>query len=146
MSEHADDLAPQVRPLAGHRLAPYVAVAAGAVAGGYLRVGSSLLPGTGSPSSWPWITLAVNIAGTLVLACTVSLLLARGRPASLLRPLIGTGFCGALTTFSTLQLEVFRMLRAGHWALAIGYLGTSVVAGYAALLAGSALGRRGAAT
>jgi CrcB protein len=119
-----------------------VAVALGGAAGGYLRVGLSLLPGMGSSAGWPWITFAVNIAGTFVLALTLSLLRASGHSASLWRPLVGTGFCGALTTFSTLQLEVFRMLRADHWALAAGYLAASVLAGIAAAFAGIALGGR----
>ena len=102
----------------------------------------SLWPGTGSSASWPWITFGVNIAGTFVLALTLSLLRARGRTASLWRPLVGIGFCGALTTFSTLQLEVFRMLRADPWRLAAGYLAASVFAGMAAAFAGIALGRR----
>jgi fluoride exporter len=76
-----------------------------------------------------------------VLALTISLLLARGQTTSLLRPLVGIGFCGALTTFSTLQLEVFRMLRADHWVLASGYLAASLVGGAVAVLAGVALGR-----
>jgi CrcB protein len=118
------------------------AVALGGVAGGYLRVGLSLLPGTGSAGSWPWITFAVNLAGTFVLALTVSLLHERGRSARIWRQLVGTGFCGALTTFSTLQLEVFRMLRADHLALASGYLAASVLAGLATAFAGIVLGRR----
>jgi fluoride exporter len=119
-----------------------LAVALGGAVGGYLRVALSLLPGTGSSGSWPWITFAVNIAGTFVLALTLSLLAARGRSASLWRPLVGTGFCGALTTFSTLQLEAFRMLRADHWALAAGYLAASVLVGAAVAFAGIALGRQ----
>ncbi len=123
--------------------APFVAaVAVGGAAGGYLRVGLSLIPGTGSSSSWPLVTLGVNVAGAFVLALTVSLLLAQGRSTSLWRPLVGTGFCGALTTFSTLQLEVFRMLRAGHVGLALAYLAVSVLGGLAAVVAGIALGRR----
>jgi CrcB protein len=119
-----------------------LAVALGGAAGGYLRVALSLWPGTGSSASWPWITFGVNVAGTFVLALTLALLRARGRTATLWRPLVGIGFCGALTTFSTLQLEVFRMLRADHWGLAAGYLAASVFAGTAAAFAGIALGRR----
>jgi CrcB protein len=123
---------------AGHLLA----IAIGAAAGGYLRVGLSLSSFTGSAASWPWVTFSVNLAGTFVLACTVAFLHARGRSASVYRPLIGVGFCGALTTFSTLQLEVFRMLRADHWLLACGYAGASVLAGLAVAFAGLALGSR----
>ena len=59
------------RQIARRPVAPYVAVAVGGVAWGYLRVGLSLLPGTGSSASWPWITFAVNVAGTFVLALAV---------------------------------------------------------------------------
>jgi fluoride exporter len=122
-----------------------LAIAIGGAAGGYLRVGLSLLPSTGSSGSWPWITFAVNLAGTFVLAFTVALLHARGRSTSLHRPLIGVGFCGALTTFSTLQLEVFRMLRADHWLLAGSYLAASVLAGLLVALGGISLARWGRA-
>ena len=118
-----------------------VAVALGGAAGGYLRVGLSLLPGGGSSASWPWITLAVNVAGTFVLALTIELLHVHRRSESLWRPLVAIGFCGALTTFSTLQLEVLRMLRDGHGGLAVAYLGTSVLAGLAAAVTGITLGR-----
>jgi CrcB protein len=124
-------------------IAPYLAVAVGGIAGGYLRVGLSLLPGTGSSASWPWITFTVNVAGTFVLAFAVTLLVARRPSATFARLLIGTGFCGALTTFSTLQLEVFRMLRAGHWPLAAGYLSGSIAAGCVAVAVGTSLARDG---
>jgi CrcB protein len=143
VSEHASRPVPHgARP----SLQVYVAVAVGGAAGGYLRVGLSLLPWTGSAASWPWVTFAVNASGTFVLAFTVALLHARGRSTSLVRPLVGVGFCGALTTFSTLQLEVFRMLRADQWLLAAGYLGASMLAGVAAAYAGFNLAGRGSAT
>jgi CrcB protein len=131
------------REIARRPVAPYVAVAVGGVAGGYLRVGLSLLPGTGSSASWPWITFAVNVAGTFVLAFAVTFLVARRPTATFARLLIGTGFCGALTTFSTLQLDVFRILRAGHWPLAAGYLSGSIAAGCVAVVVGASLVRDG---
>jgi CrcB protein len=138
VSGHAQPLSRRVPSPAQRSLA----VAIGGATGGYLRVGLSLLPYTGSSGSWPWITFAVNLAGTFVLAGTVALLHARGRSASLYRPLIGAGFCGALTTFSTLQLEVFRMLRADHWTLAGSYLAVSVIAGLLVALGGVSLANR----
>jgi CrcB protein len=138
VSELAAEIAPRRRP---HDRRVLLAVAAGGAVGGYLRVGLSLLPGTGSAASWPWITLSVNLAGAFLLALTISLLTARGRSEGVWPALVGAGFCGTLTTFSTLQLEVFRMLRAGHWTLASGYLGASLLGGALAVLAGFGLGR-----
>jgi CrcB protein len=133
---------PGARPFAQRPIAQYLAVAAGGVAGGYFRIVLSLLPGTGSSSSWPWITFAVNVSGAFVLAFAFTLLVSGTPRSALLRLLIGTGFCGALTTFSTLQLELFRMLRAGNVALAAGYLAGSLAAGSVAVILGTAIARR----
>ena len=58
------------------------------------------------------------------------------------RPFLGTGLCGALTTFSTMQVELLRMVDDGHWALASGYAATSILAGFAAVLLATNLVRR----
>ena len=58
------------------------------------------------------------------------------------RPLLGTGFCGALTTFSTMQLELLKMLDAHRYGLAAGYAAASVVAGYARVHLATAVVRR----
>ena len=58
------------------------------------------------------------------------------------RPLLGTGLCGGLTTFSTMQVEIVKMLEGGHVALALGYAAASVAAGYAAIQVATALVRR----
>jgi CrcB protein len=86
---------------------------------------------------WPWATFAVNVAGALVLGW-VAVRLAR---SPVVRPLLGTGFCGALTTFSTMQLELLQMLDAERWALAAGYAAASVAAGLLAVVVGARLGR-----
>ena len=84
------------------------------------------------PGQWPWATLLVNVAGAFVLG----LVAARG----FRRSLIGQGFCGALTTFSTFQLELLQMLDEGRTGLALGYAAASLVAG----LVAAELGRRAA--
>ena len=87
---------------------------AGGIAGALARaVVAEALPH--DPGQWPWATLLVNVAGAFVLG----LVAARG----FRRALIGQGFCGALTTFSTFQLELLQMLDAGRDGLALAYAG-----------------------
>lgn len=82
--------------------------------------------------SWPWVTFAVNILGAFLLGCLMTGL--RHGPVSIpTYRLLGTGFCGALTTFSTMQLELLQMLDRARYDLAIGYVAASVVCGYAAV-------------
>jgi CrcB protein len=58
------------------------------------------------------------------------------------RPLLGTGFCGGLSTFSTMQVEILKMLSAHAWMLAAAYTAVSVAAGYAAIHLATAMVRR----
>jgi CrcB protein len=110
-------------------------VFAGGCAGALARAGLiELAPA--DPGHWPWVTFAVNVAGSFVLGWIAT----HRSPADHARALIGTGFCGALTTFSTLQLELLEMLDADRLALAALYAGGSVMAG----LVGVVLGVRAA--
>jgi CrcB protein len=107
------------------------AVFIGGVAGAMARAGVlEALPH--DPGRWPWATLLVNVAGAFILGAVA----ARGAR----RALLGQGFCGALTTFSTLQLELLQMLDAGRVGLALAYAATSLALGVAA----AELGRRAA--
>jgi CrcB protein len=107
------------------------AVFIGGVAGAMARAGVvEALPH--DPGNWPWATLLVNVAGAFVLGAVA----ARGAR----RALLGQGFCGALTTFSTLQLELLQMLDAGRVGLALAYAAASLALGVAA----AELGRRAA--
>jgi CrcB protein len=90
---------------------------------------------------WPWATFAVNIAGAALLGYWFTTL----SHTSYRRPLLTTGFCGALTTFSTVQVELLEMLDAGRLALAVLYLAISITAGLAGVQAATVAGRRAGA-
>ena len=82
------------------------AILAGGAAGTLARAGlAELLPHR--PGTWPWATLTVNLAGAFILGWLITRLAERVAPSRYWRPLLGTGFCGALTTFSTFQIETF---------------------------------------
>jgi CrcB protein len=94
------------------------------------------------PGGWPWATFIVNIAGAFALGYFTTRLQERLPLSSYRRPLLGTGFCGGLTTFSTMQVELLRMLDAGDVALAAAYAVVSVVVGFLAVAAATNLVRR----
>jgi fluoride exporter len=58
------------------------------------------------------------------------------------RPFVGTGFCGALTTFSTMQVELLEMLDGDHVGLAVGYASASLAGGFLAVVLATNLVRR----
>jgi fluoride exporter len=94
------------------------------------------------PSKWPWPTFTVNIVGAFLVGYFTTRLLERLPLSSYRRPLLGTGLCGGLTTFSTMQVETLRMIEAGHWALAACYTLISIVLGLLAVHLATALVRR----
>jgi CrcB protein len=91
---------------------------------------------------WPWATFTVNIVGAFLLGYFATRLQERLPLSAYKRPLLGTGLCGALTTFSTMQLELLRMLDRGSVGLALGYAAASVAAGFAAVWLSTAMVRR----
>ena len=93
---------------------------------------------------WPWATLGVNVVGAFVLGWA-SVWLAAARHDARLRLLVTTGFCGGLTTFATLQVELVELAADGAWGVAAGYLALTLAAGLCAALAGRAVGARGPA-
>ena len=119
------------------------AIYVGGMLGALARVGLAEAVPHG-PGGWPWATFAVNMAGALLLGYFVTRL--RDHPEdSLAHPFLTTGICGTLTTFSTLQLELFEMIDAGHLGLAAGYVGATLALGYLFVRLGIALERRAAA-
>jgi CrcB protein len=94
------------------------------------------------PGAWPWATFTVNVLGVLLLGYFVTRMRERLSVSEYGRPFIGTGFCGALTTFSAMQLELLDMIEVGHYGLALVYAAGSVAAGLVAVAFSSGLVRR----
>jgi CrcB protein len=118
-----------------------VAIAAGGAIGALARVGlSRAFPS--ATGTWPWAIFAINLTGAFMLGYFVTRLQERLPVSTLRRPLLGTGLCGALTTFSTVQVEMLQMIDAHRDALAAGYIAASVVGGYLMVHVASALVRR----
>ena len=97
------------------------------------------------PGTWPWATFLANVAGAALLGWAVTRPWERLPHGHERRLLVGTGFCGALTTFSTLQLELLKLLDRGDWAFALAYGGASLLAGLGAMLLATSLTPRGRA-
>jgi CrcB protein len=117
------------------------AIFAGGCIGALARAGLSEAL-SGDPGRWPWATFAVNVLGAALLGYFATRLQERLPPARYRRPFLATGICGALTTFSTLQVELIRMLDAGHAGLALGYALSSLAAGFVAVALATSLTRR----
>lgn len=118
-----------------------VAILAGGVVGALTRAGvARALPH--SAGTWPWATFSVNLAGALLLAWLVTRLDELVAPTRYWRFLLGTGLCGALTTFSTFQVETIGLARDGHAVLGAAYGAASLAAGMAVAVAGTVLARR----
>ena len=94
------------------------------------------------PTTWPWPTFAVNIVAAFLLGYFVTRLQERLPLSSYRRPLLGTGLCGGLSTFSTMQVEILKMINAHDWGLAAGYAAASIAAGFAAIHLATAVVRR----
>jgi fluoride exporter len=91
---------------------------------------------------WPWSTFTVNIVGAFLVGYFTTRLLERLPLSSYRRPLLGTGFCGGLTTFSTVQVETLKMIEHGQWGMAVCYTVASIALGLLAVHLATKLVRR----
>ncbi|MGE5282647.1 MAG: fluoride efflux transporter CrcB [Chloroflexota bacterium] len=116
------------------------AIYVGGVLGALVRVGLAQATPHG-PAGWPWGTFAVNMVGALMLGYFVARL--HDHPEdSVAHPFLTTGIAGTLTTFATLQLELFEMVADSHLGLAASYLVVTLGAGYLCVRLGSGIERR----
>jgi CrcB protein len=113
-------------------------VALGGAVGAPLRYVTDLVVSSLHDTVFPWGTWIVNLAGSLVLGIVAGLL-AAGAP-SWLGTLVGTGICGALTTFSSFGYETVRLVEDGEAGAAALNVTGSLAAGLLACMAGYALG------
>ena len=86
-------------------------------------------------ANYTWGTFTINVSGSLILGVVAAMFKDRADPWFLL---LGTGFCGGYTTFSTFSLEVAEAVQRGRWDLAALYAGSSVVAGFIAFAVATA--------
>ena len=94
------------------------------------------------PTRWPWPTFIVNIVGAFLVGYFTTRLLERLPLSSYRRPLLGTGLCGGLTTFSTMQVETLKMIEHRDYGLAAGYTAASILLGLLAVYVATAVVRR----
>ncbi|MFZ5826388.1 MAG: fluoride efflux transporter FluC [Bacillota bacterium] len=116
-----------------------VAGAAGALA--RLAMGGWMASRRGS-AGFPWATFAVNLLGSFLLGLLTGLALGRGALSPTVKAMLGAGFLGAFTTFSTWQAEMFRTYQQGERQMAWANLLLSTGAGLLAAWLGIALGWR----
>jgi CrcB protein len=112
-------------------------VALGAAVGAPLRYLTDRAVQSRQDSVFPWGTFTVNIVGSFILGLLIRAVAAQHVPGSV-NALLGVGFCGALTTYSTFGYETVRLLQDGVRAYAVLNVVASVVAGLGSAFCGVA--------
>jgi CrcB protein len=116
----------------------WVLVVVGAMAGAPLRYLTDRTVQAKHDTVFPWGTFAVNVVGSFVLGLITGAVSA-GAASSHLQLLLGTGLCGALTTYSTFSYETLRLAEQGARFFAAANVVVSVVAGLGAAFTGVVL-------
>jgi fluoride exporter len=91
--------------------------------------------------SFPWGIMGINILGSFVLGVLVALA-GPLMPSPQIRLLLGTGFCGGFTTFSTFSVDTFLLLERQEFGLALVYILGNVGGGLLAAWLGFRLGQQ----
>jgi CrcB protein len=116
-----------------------VAVAVGGSLGAPLRYLVDRAVTTHIDTEFPWGTLAINVAGSLLFGVLSGLLL-HHRVGPVPAALVGTGFCGAFTTFSTFTVETLRLVEDGELREAVANVALATAVGLVAAGLGLAIG------
>ena len=117
-----------------------VAIGIGGALGALARYGVDRLIEHHLLSTFPWSTLVINVSGCFLAGLTIAAVVDRHHEPSWIGLGLVTGFLGAFTTYSTFAQETYH-LGAAHLGLAVTNIAVSVIAGLAAVGAGSAVGR-----
>jgi CrcB protein len=113
-------------------------VIAGAAVGAPLRYLADRAVQRRHDTVFPWGTFAVNVLGSLILGIIAGAVAAGGASARV-QLAAGTGFCGALTTYSTFSYETLRLLEGDARLFAAVNIVASIVAGVGAAFLGAAV-------
>ncbi|MEW2469044.1 CrcB family protein [Streptomyces sp. NPDC046994] len=116
----------------------WLLVIAGAFVGAPMRYLTDRAVQSRHDTVFPWGTFTVNVVGSMTLGFITGAVLAGG-VSSNLQLLVGTGLCGALTTYSTLSYETLRLAEEGARFFAAANAVASIVAGLGAAFTGAAL-------
>jgi CrcB protein len=118
----------------------WLLVIVGAMAGAPLRYLTDRAVQSRHDTVFPWGTFTVNMAGCLILGLVTGAVVAGGASSGL-QLLLGTGLCGALTTYSTLSYETLRLAEEGARLFAAANVVASVFTGLGAAFTGAAVAR-----
>ena len=118
-----------------------VAVAVGGLLGCLLRWVLAMLLNRYVPTVPPG-TLAANLIGCYIIGVALALFTQYPAFAPEWRLFVTTGFCGGLTTFSTMQVETLKMIEHHYYGLAAGYTCASIIFGLLAVYLATAVVRR----
>ncbi|MFF7882633.1 fluoride efflux transporter CrcB [Streptomyces sp. NPDC007896] len=113
----------------------WLLVIVGGMVGAPLRHLTDRAVQTRHDTVFPWGTFAVNVVGCLILGLLTGAV-AAGAAGSRLQLFLGTGLCGALTTYSTFSYETLRLTETGAGFYAAANVLVSVTAGLGAAFAG----------
>jgi CrcB protein len=120
----------------------FLMVFLGAGLGGALRHGVNLGAVRFLGVSFPWGTLAVNVAGSFLMGVLVQWFALKADPGEPWRLFLTTGLLGGFTTFSAFSLDAALLFQRGETALALLYAAVSVAASIGALFLGLLLVRQ----